>query len=400
MSMPTITKAAAALLSIILLSAVACGSDQSSGDIVAEPEPTATPTARSAEPQADVPDQTMEMDEDTGTDTSDQAVVTVEDAGTDTSEQTVVTAEDSGTDTSEQTMEMDKDPEPDTSEQTVEMDKDPEPDTSEQTVEMDKDPEPDTSDQAMEMVEDTGTDASDQATVTVEEADDDASDQDVVTVDDTGTDTSDQDVVTVDDTGTDTSDQDVVTVDDTGTDTSDQATETAGDADDDGSDQDVVTVDEEPEPGESETVKVGRDVGERVLEFSITREDGTVLTTQDLLSDGRPVFIYFFTTWCPVCRKDLTELQAIYPEYAEAVHFIVVGQDPTEPLGELVAYRDGRGQDWPVALAGPRMLADLRITSQAFKLAFDSGGIITYRAGYRDGDPDVWRGVIADLASG
>ena len=312
----------------------------------------------------------MEMDEDTGTDTSDQAVVTVEDAGTDTSEQTVVTVEDAGTDTSEQTMEMDKDPEPDTSEQTVEMDKDPEPDTSEQTVEMDKDPEPDTSDQAMEMVEDTGTDASDQATVTVEEADDDGSDQDVVTVDDTGTDTSDQ------------------------------ATETAGDADDDGSDQDVVTVDEEPEPGESETVKVGRDVGERVLEFSITREDGTVLTTQDLLSDGRPVFIYFFTTWCPVCRKDLTELQAIYPEYAEAVHFIVVGQDPTEPLGELVAYRDGRGQDWPVALAGPRMLADLRITSQAFKLAFDSGGIITYRAGYRDGDPDVWRGVIADLASG
>ena len=147
-------------------------------------------------------------------------------------------------------------------------------------------------------------------------------------------------------------------------------------------------------------MKVGRDEGERVLDFSITLEDGTAVTTQDLVSAGRPVFIYFFTTWCPVCRKDLAELQAIYLEYADAVDFIVVGQDPSEPLSDLVAYRERQGQSWPVALAGPRMLADLRITSQAFKLAFDSGGLITYRAGYRNGNPDVWRGVIADLASG
>ena len=400
MSMPTITKAAAALLSIVLISAVACGSDQSSGDIVAEPEPTATATAGPAEPQADLSDQTMEMDEDTGTDTSDQAVETVEDTGTDASDQAMVTVEDTGTDTSDQAMEMDEDPEPDLSDQTMEMDEDPEPDLSDQTMEMDEDPEPDLSDQSTEMDEDPEPDLSDQAVVTVEEAGDDTSDQAVVTVEEAGDDTSDQAVVTVEEAGTDGSDQAVVTVDDIGTDTSDQSTETAGDAGGDSSDQTMETVDEEPEPGENETVKVGRDVGERVLEFSITLEDGTVLTTQDLLSDGRPVFIYFFTTWCPVCRRDLTELQAIYPEYAEAVYFIVVGQDPTEPLGELVAYRNGRGQDWPVALAGPRMLADLRITSQAFKLAFDSGGIITYRAGYRDGDPDVWRGVIADLASG
>ena len=183
-------------------------------------------------------------------------------------------------------------------------------------------------------------------------------------------------------------------------DSSDQIMETVEDIDDDSSDQIMETVEEEPEPSENETVEVGRDVGERVLEFSITLEDGSVRTTQDLLSAGRPVFIYFFTTWCPVCRKDLTELQAIYPEYADEVDFIVVGQDPSEPLGELVAYRDDRGQSWPVALAGPRMLADLRITSQAFKLAFDSRGVITYRAGFGNGDPDVWRGVIADLSRG
>ncbi len=152
--------------------------------------------------------------------------------------------------------------------------------------------------------------------------------------------------------------------------------------------------------GQELTLKVGRDVGETVLDFSITLEDGTVSTSEEILSAGRPVFIYFMATWCPVCRKDLSELKSIYPEYADSVDFIVVGQDPSEPIGDLVAYRDGQGQPWPVTVAGPGMLADLRITTQAFKLAIGADGVITYRAGYRSGNPEVWRAVIADLASG
>ena len=337
--MSTVAKAAAVLLGIILVSAVACGSDQSPGDIVAEPEPAATPTTKTTGPQV--------------ADSSDQAE------------------------------EMDIDPEADHSERASGMDKDAEPDHLDQATEIDKDAEPDHPDQAMEIEKDAGDDTSHQAMESVEDTDD-SSEQAVETVEDTD-DSSEQAVETVEDTDVDSSDQAVVTVEDTDIDSSDQIVE---------------TVEEEPEPRDKETVKVGRDVGERVLEFSISLEDGTIRTTQDLLSTGRPVFIYFFTTWCPVCRKDLTELQAIYPEYADEVDFIVVGQDPSEPLGELVAYRDGQGQSWPVALAGPRMLADLRITSQAFKLAFDSGGVITYRAGFGNGTPDVWRGVIADLSKG
>ncbi len=157
--------------------------------------------------------------------------------------------------------------------------------------------------------------------------------------------------------------------------------------------------DEDTEAGGAQTLKVGREVGERVLDFSITLEDGAVRTSEELLSEGRPLFIYFMATWCPVCRKDLFELKSIYPEYADSVDFIVVGQDPSEPIGDLVAYRDGQGQPWPVSVAGPGMLADLRITSQAFKLALGADGVITYRAGYRSGNPEVWRAVIADLAS-
>ena len=341
MSMSTVAKALATLFGIILISAVACGSDESPSAIVSEPEPTATPTAKATEPEVadDLSDQATEMDKDTTDDLSEQAMEM---------------DKDTDDDLSEQAMEADKDTDDDRSEQATEMDKDAAEDHSEQAMEMDKDAAEDHSEQAMETVEDTADDHSDQAMETVEDTDDDRSEQAMETVEDTTDDHSDQAMETV----------------------------------------------EEPEPSDNETLKVGRDVGEKVLDFSITLEGGTVRTTQDLLSEGRPVYIYFFATWCPVCRRDLAELQAIYPEYAEAVEFIVVGQDPTEPLSDLIAYRDDQGQSWTMAVAGPRMLADLRITTQAFKLAFDSGGVITYRAGFGNGDPDVWRGVIADLAGG
>ena len=143
---------------------------------------------------------------------------------------------------------------------------------------------------------------------------------------------------------------------------------------------------------------VGRDVGDRVVDFSVTLEDGAVLTSSQIAERGRPVFIYFHATWCPVCRKDLSVLADIYPDYADAVDLIVVGQDPTEPIEDLVSNRDAAGYVWPVALAGPRMLADLRITTQSYKLALSAEGVITYRAGLGSGNAQVWREVLADLA--
>ena len=393
--MSTVATAAAALFGIILISAVACGSSQSHSDIVAEPETTATPTAKATEPQAD----DERSDQAADTDGSDQTMELDKDPDDDASEQTMETDKDPETDISDQTTELDKDPETDISEQaaeTVEVTDD----VSEQTTEIDVDPETDVSDQAAETVEVADDDVSDQAAETVEVAGDDVSDQAAETVEVTDDDVSDQAAETVEVTDDDIADQAAETVEITNDDISDQTADTVEVTDDDIADQAAETVEEEPEPGDNETVRVGRDEGERVLDFSITLEDGTALTTQDLVSAGRPVFIYFFTTWCPVCRRDLAELQTIYLEYAGAVDFIVVGQDPSEPLSELVSYRERQGQSWPVALAGPRMLADLRITSQAFKLAFDTGGVITYRAGYGDGNPDVWRSVIADLASG
>lgn len=92
----------------------------------------------------------------------------------------------------------------------------------------------------------------------------------------------------------------------------------------------------------------------------------------------------------------------IYPDYAEEVAFYAVGVHPgiVEDLATLERYRRERGQPWPVAVAPRQLLADLNVTIQSTKIAFDGSGVITYREGMGRGDDATWRQVFAELAAG
>ena len=43
--------------------------------------------------------------------------------------------------------------------------------------------------------------------------------------------------------------------------------------------------------------KTGVEVGNQIPGFRMRLSDGSTLTSADLLSEGRPVFFYFFATW-------------------------------------------------------------------------------------------------------
>jgi len=139
-----------------------------------------------------------------------------------------------------------------------------------------------------------------------------------------------------------------------------------------------------------DSIVPGTQVGNRIPEFKIIYADGTEVTSASLIENGKPVFMFFFTTWCPSCAKELTELKEIYPEFTDDVVFISIGVDPTESMSELVKYKDQNGHPRPVAKPLDQMIADLKVTSQSTKIAFNSDGIITYRDGYGKGNREIW----------
>ena len=151
-------------------------------------------------------------------------------------------------------------------------------------------------------------------------------------------------------------------------------------------------------PASANDVEVGSRAGNRVPQFTMVLADGAIVTSDQLVADGRPVFLFFWATWCPTCRNELQEIMEVYTEFEERVTFYAVGQDPSETVAALAQTAADRGYPFPVAAAGTGMLSDLRIVSQSSKLAFDARGVITYRDGYAGGNAEVWRQVFRELA--
>jgi len=139
-----------------------------------------------------------------------------------------------------------------------------------------------------------------------------------------------------------------------------------------------------------DSIIVGTQVGNRIPEFKVVYEDGTEVTSASLIENGRPVFMFFAATWCPGCTRELAELKEVYPEFTDDIVFISVGVDPTESMADLVQYKDQHGHPWTVAQPVGKMIADLRVTSQSTKIAFNSSGIITYRDGYGKDNKEIW----------
>ena len=86
----------------------------------------------------------------------------------------------------------------------------------------------------------------------------------------------------------------------------------------------------------------------------------------------------------------------IYPPFQDEVDFYVVGYN--ESLSELADYQNASGHPGILALPIDNMLRDFRVTSQSTKVAIDANGIITYRAGYGQGNPSDWPDVLQALA--
>lgn len=47
-------------------------------------------------------------------------------------------------------------------------------------------------------------------------------------------------------------------------------------------------------------------------------------TTFDLSKADKPVFINFWTTWCPPCRAEMPSIQNLYEEYRNKMDFILI----------------------------------------------------------------------------
>lgn len=93
-------------------------------------------------------------------------------------------------------------------------------------------------------------------------------------------------------------------------------------------------------------------------------------------------------------------MKDIYPQYADEVDFYAIGVHPgiVEDIETLETYRAERDHPWPVATAPARVMAELGVTIQSTKIAFDSQGTIVYREGMGLGSDEEWHQIFGELS--
>lgn len=66
---------------------------------------------------------------------------------------------------------------------------------------------------------------------------------------------------------------------------------------------------------------------------------------------GRPLVLYFWATWCPGCRRDVTNIQKIYTQYREkGIGFVTVSLDTQR--SRLENFVEEQGLPYPVLFDG------------------------------------------------
>ncbi|MFC2035517.1 redoxin domain-containing protein [Chloroflexota bacterium] len=85
------------------------------------------------------------------------------------------------------------------------------------------------------------------------------------------------------------------------------------------------------------------EVGYLAPDFTLVDLKGNQVTLSDLR--GEAVFLNFWATWCPPCRAEMPEMEAVYQKYKDK-GVVVIGVDILEPEDVVRQYVGQGGYSW------------------------------------------------------
>lgn len=126
--------------------------------------------------------------------------------------------------------------------------------------------------------------------------------------------------------------------------------------------------------GGRQEATVGVNVGELAPDFTLTDLEGSPLRLSDLR--GKVVFINFWATWCPPCRAEMPEIEAVYQKYKDK-DVVVIGVDIAENESKVRQFVQRGGYSWTFVLDTTAEVAnDYEITAIPTSFFIDREGII------------------------
>ena len=89
---------------------------------------------------------------------------------------------------------------------------------------------------------------------------------------------------------------------------------------------------------------------QKAPDFTMTDNEGNPVKLSDLIANGKPIVLNFWASWCPPCKREMPEFDAVYQGLGSEVQFVMLdlidGQRETVEMGEK--YVSEQGFSFPV----------------------------------------------------
>lgn len=84
---------------------------------------------------------------------------------------------------------------------------------------------------------------------------------------------------------------------------------------------------------ESIAQKVGYEIGNLAPDFTLKTLDGKTVSLSDYR--GKPVYINFWTSWCPACKEEIPEIQKFYEQYKDRVAVLAINITYSDKMKDI-----------------------------------------------------------------